>query len=324
LKTAVLFPGQGSQSVGMLAGLAATRPVIADTFAEAADVLGTDLWSLAQAGPEQRLADTRTTQPLMFVADIALYRALRQQGLPEPVAFAGHSLGEFAALVASGALPFADGLRLVDTRATLMAAAVPEGEGGMAALIGMEDEAVIALCSDASAEVSADTAGERIVEAVNFNAPGQVAISGHRDALERACELAKGRGARRALMLAVSVPNHSSLMRAAGERLAEAIDALDWRMPDAPLVQNAPAAAPADLAALLGSLRGHVFSPVRWTASVQGLRDGVAPELYLECGPGKVLTGLLKRIDTSLDCRATDTPVAFSAALAAASTTSPA
>ena len=313
MKTAVLFPGQGSQSVGMLADLAAEHACIADTFAEAAEVLGHDLWALAQSGPEERLADTRVTQPLMLVADIAVYRALRAEGLPEPVAFAGHSLGEFAALVASGALGFADGVRLVERRAALMADAVPEGEGGMAALIGMDDEAVIALCTGLT--------GERIVEAVNFNAPGQVAISGHRDALERACEAAKAQGARRALMLPVSVPNHTSLMRPAGERLAQAIDASSWQMPSAPLVQNAAAAAPANLDALLESLRSHVFSPVRWSACMHTLRDRIAPDLFIECGPGKVLTGLLKRIDKSLDGRATDTPDGFRATLAAATAT---
>ena len=313
MKTAVLFPGQGSQSVGMLADLAAEHACIRDTFDEAAEQLGTDLWALSRSGPAERLADTRITQPLMFVADIALYRALRAEGLPDPVAFAGHSLGEFAALVASGALGFADGLGLVETRAALMAAAVPEGEGGMAALIGLDDDAVIELCERLS--------GERIVEAVNFNAPGQVAISGHRDALENACEEAKRAGARRAMMLPVSVPNHTSLMRLPGSQLAIAIDALSWRMPSAPLVQNAQAAAPADVACLLDSLRAHVFSPVRWTAGVHALRDEYAPELFMECGPGKVLTGLLKRIDKSLDGRSVDTPETFRAALSAASGT---
>lgn len=291
----------------MLADLAAEHAVIRETFQEAAEVLGTDLWALAQHGPEAQLADTRVTQPLMFTADIALHRVLQAAGLRDVVGLAGHSLGEFAALVAGGALPFRAGLALVRTRAELMADAVPDGEGGMAALIGMDDEAVVALCESISAE--------RIVEAVNFNAPGQVAISGHRDALERACEQAKTSGARRALMLAVSVPNHSSLMRGAGEALAQAIDAQSWTLPTAPLVQNADAQVPDSVEAMLSSLRAHVYSPVRWTHSVQTLRDRFAPELYIECGPGKVLTGLVKRIDKQLDCRAIDTPAALDAVL---------
>lgn len=308
MKIALVFPGQGSQSVGMLDELAASRPVVAETFAEAADVLGTDLWAASRAGPAEALADTRTTQPLMLVADVAVHRALVQAGLPAPVAVAGHSLGEFAALVAVGAVGFADGLRLVQARAAFMAEAVPEGEGGMAALLGMDDAAVIELCEALT--------GERVVEAVNFNAPGQVAISGHRDAIERAVAAAGERGAKRAIVLPVSVPNHSSLMRGAGARLAERIDALAWTMPAVPVVQNASATAPANLEALLASLRTHVHDPVRWTASVEALRDAHGATLVLEVGPGKVLAGLVKRIDRGLQCVAVDSPAALDKALA--------
>ena len=314
MTVAVVFPGQGSQSVGMLAALAESQSSVGETFDEANEVLGRDLWALAQAGPAEALADTRVTQPLMFVADIAVWRALRANGLAMPAAVAGHSLGEFAALVASGALGFADALRLIDRRATLMAGAVPEGTGGMAALIGMEDEAVVALCEEASAA----TGGERVVEAANFNAPGQVAISGHVDALERALAGAKDKGARKALMLPVSVPNHSSLMREAGARFAEAIDALDWSMPQVPLVQNAPAGAPASLEELLERLRAHVFSPVRWTGSIERLRDAHGATLILECGPGKVLAGLGKRIDRALPTLPVESPDTLAAALEAA------
>ncbi len=310
MKIALVFPGQGSQSVGMLAELAERGDTVRDTFAEAADVLGTDLWAVSREGPRDALADTRVTQPLMFVADLAVHRALVAAGLPAPVAVAGHSLGEFAALVAAGAIGFADGLRLVRARAGFMAEAVPEGEGGMAAILGLDDSAVVSLCES--------LAGTRIVEAVNFNAPGQVAISGHVDAIERAVDEAKARGAKRALVLPVSVPNHSSLMRGAGAQLAERIDALDWTMPAVPVVQNASAAAPADLDALLSSLRTHVHDPVRWTASVEALRDVHGAELVLECGPGKVLAGLVKRIDRGLQCVAVDSPASIDKALEAA------
>ena len=307
MRTALVFPGQGSQSVGMLAELAEAFPVVGETFAEAADALGTDLWALSREGPAEALADTRVTQPLMFVADVATHRALVGAGLGSPVAVAGHSLGEFAALVASGAIGFPEALGLVAARARFMSEAVAEGEGGMAALIGLDDAAVVALCESVT--------GERVVEAVNFNAPGQVAISGHSDAVARAAGEAKGRGAKRAVVLPVSVPNHSSLMRGAGDRLAAEIDALDWTMPAVPVVQNAPAAAPASLGALLASLRTHVHDPVRWTASVEALRDDHGATLVLECGPGKVLAGLVKRIDRTLECVAVDSPAGLEKAL---------
>lgn len=286
---AVVFPGQGSQSTGMLASMAERFPEVGSTFDEANDVLGQDLWAMVQEGPDEKLMDTRITQPLMLVSDIAVWRCLLSAGLPQPVAIAGHSLGEFAALVASGAVSFADGLRLVKQRSLLMASAVPEGEGGMAALLGLSDEDVVSACSDAS--------NDRVCEAANFNAPGQVAISGHLDAVEKTVELARERGARKAVMLAVSVPNHSSLMREAGQKLIETMDTIDWQMPSVPLVQNAQATAPADVATMLKSLHAHVYSPVRWTQTIQHLRDKYAVSLVIESGPGKVLAGLGRRID---------------------------
>jgi len=304
---AVVFPGQGSQSVGMLKELADVYPEVRDTFTEAADILGTDYWTLAQNGPDTELADTRITQPLMFMGGIAVWRALAKAGLPTPAAIAGHSLGEFSALVAAGALDYADGLKLVHQRAQLMSAAVPAGEGGMAALIGLDDADVVAVCQEIT--------GERIVEAVNFNAPGQVAISGHIDALEKAVVLAKERGARKAIMLAVSVPNHSSLMKEAGAQLAETIDSLQWRTPSIPLIQIAQAAVPIDDAAMLDSLRAHVFSPVQWTRTVQGLRDDYKVSTIIESGPGKVLSGLGKRIERSLTNVPSDTPQGVEAAI---------
>lgn len=304
---AVVFPGQGSQTVGMLAELAGEYPVVQSTFQAASDVVDKDLWSLVQEGTAESLADTRITQPVMFASDIAVWRVLEQAGLPAPAVVAGHSLGEFAAMVAAGAMTFADGILLVKRRAELMAAAVPAGEGGMAALIGMDDEAVVSLCQELT--------GERVTEAVNFNAPGQVAISGHIDALESTVTEARDRGARKAVMLAVSVPNHSSLMRKAGEQLVAAIDAIDWKMPGIPLVQNATASAAPDLDALLSQLRKHVYSPVYWTRSIQALRDDFAVTTVIECGPGKVLTGLGRRIDRQLPTLPVNTPATLQAVL---------
>ena len=295
----------------MLADLAAEHQQVAETFAEASEVVKQDLWQLSQEGPAEALGDTRITQPLMFSAGVAVWRVLRAQGLDMPSVMAGHSLGEFSAMVAAEALSFADGLELVKQRATLMAAAVPEGEGGMAALLGMEDQAVTDLC--------ASITGDRISEAVNFNAPGQVAISGHLDALEKTVEAAKAQGCRKAMMLAVSVPNHSSLMQPAGIELAKTMDTLTFSMPVVPLVQNATAKAPDDLPTLLDHLKAHVYNPVYWTNTVQTLRDEHGVRMIIEAGPGKVLTGLSKRIDRSLPTLPVESPETLAAALEAAS-----
>lgn len=304
---AVVFPGQGSQKVGMLSELAAEHPCVAEVFAEASNLFEQDLWTLAQNGPAEALADTRVTQPLMFTSGVAVWRCLQGSGLGEPVAVAGHSLGEFVALVAAGVLSFAEGCALVKQRAMFMADAVPEGEGGMAALLGMDDEDVVALCEELN--------GERVVQAANFNSPGQVVISGHLDALQRAVEAAKTRGARKAMMVPVSVPNHSALMQDAGAKLAELMDGLTFNEPQFPVVQNAQATAPADQAALLSSLKKHVFSPVRWTQSVQALKNDYGVSALVEAGPGKVLTGLSKRIDKSLPCLPVDSSESLNAAV---------
>ncbi|MFK7996120.1 MAG: ACP S-malonyltransferase [Granulosicoccus sp.] len=308
---AVVFPGQGSQSIGMLAALAEQHDEIASTFTEASDHLSKDLWQLAQQGPAETLGDTRITQPLMFTAGIAVWRVLRAQGLAMPVAVAGHSLGEFAALVASNSLSFSDGLALVNERAALMASAVPEGEGGMAALLGMEDQAVVDLC--------ASVTGERVSEAVNFNAPGQVAISGHLDALEKTVAAAKEQGCRKAMMLAVSVPNHSSLMQSAGKELSKKIDQLSFADPLVPLIQNATAQAAEDLPTMLSHLKAHVYNPVYWTRTVETLRDIHGVSLIIEAGPGKVLSGLSRRIDRALPTLPVESPETLAAALVAAS-----
>lgn len=306
---AVVFPGQGSQSVGMLAELAEAHSSVGATFSEAADLLGQDLWALAQTGPAEALADTRITQPLMFTSGVAVWRVLREQGLPMPTVVAGHSLGEFAAMVAADTLSFADALMLVKQRSELMAVAVPEGEGGMAALIGMDDQAVVELCESVT--------GARISEAVNFNAPGQVAISGHVDALEATVAKAREQGCRKALMLAVSVPNHSSLMKPAGLELAKAMDLIEWHDPAVPIVQNATAKAATNKDDLLSHLKAHVYNPVYWTRSIETLRDSHGVTLVLEAGPGKVLTGLGKRIDRALPTMPIDSPQTLAAALEA-------
>lgn len=297
---AVVFPGQGAQSVGMLGELADAHAVVKDTFAEASDTLGKDYWALAQNGPQEEQADTRNTQPLMFIGGIAVWRVLESLGLANPSVVAGHSVGEFGAMVASGALSYSDGLKLVNARAQLMAAAVPDGVGGMAALIGLNDEEVIDVCESVS--------GERVVQAVNFNAPGQVVISGHKDAIEKAIELAKERGAKKALMLAVSVPNHSSLMRDAGEKLVDVIDSMQWQLPKIPLVQNAQAVAPAELTDLLASIRTHVYSPVQWVQTIEHMRDDYKIDTVVESGPGKVISGLVKRIDRKITALPCETP----------------
>jgi [acyl-carrier-protein] S-malonyltransferase len=293
----------------MLAELAVEHATVQACFAEASEIVGKDLWQMAQSGPAEALNDTRITQPLMFTAGVAVWRVLREAGMPMPGAVAGHSLGEFAALVAAGALSFTDGVALVKRRAELMAQAVPEGEGGMAALIGMQDQAVVDLCASVS--------GTRISEAVNFNAPGQVAISGHLDALQQTVELAREQGCRKALMLAVSVPNHSSLMREAGRALAETIDGLVFSEPAVPVVQNATAVAAENLDSLLRYLKAHVYSPVYWTRTIETLRDRHGVTTIIEAGPGKVLTGLGKRIDRAMPTLPVDSPETLATALGA-------
>jgi [acyl-carrier-protein] S-malonyltransferase len=288
MKFAAVFPGQGSQSVGMLAELAEAYPVVKETFAEASEVLGYDLWALIQEGPEDKLKLTEYTQPAMFVSGVAVLRAWLAAGGPQPDMVAGHSLGEYTAMVAAGVFPFREACELVATRGTLMAGAVPAGEGGMAAVLGMEDDALDELCKSLS--------GERVVEAVNFNAPGQVVISGHVDALEKAVVAAKEAGAKRAMLLPVSVPNHSSLMQGVVAPLAEKIDSTPANEPQVPVLQNAEGKAYATLPEMLAALRGHVAGPVYWTATVNEMKaQGI--EMVVEFGPGKVLAGLVKRVD---------------------------
>ena len=305
---AFVFPGQGSQSVGMLAELAQQQPLIQHTFSEASDALGYDLWALTQQGPEESLNQTDKTQPAILTASVALWRLWQAEAAVQPAFVAGHSLGEYSALVAAGSLTLADAVRLVERRGQLMQQAVPAGQGGMAAILGLEDADVLAACAEAEQ-------GE-VVSAVNFNAPGQVVIAGSANAVARAIEACKARGAKRAMALPVSVPSHCALMRPAAEQFAASIEALNWQMPSIALVQNVSAAVPTDLDSLKRDLLAQLYSPVRWVETVQCLAEQGVTEL-VECGPGKVLSGLNKRCVKGVNTHNLETPDAFAAARAA-------
>ncbi len=287
MKTAFLFPGQGSQSVGMMAGLA-HFPEVKQTFDEASAALGEDLWKLVTEGPAETLNQTTYTQPAMLTADIATWRVYLAQGGEKPAAMAGHSLGEIAALTAAGALDFADAVKLTRFRAEAMQNAVPEGIGAMAAVLGLDDDVVRAVCAEAAQ-------GE-VLEAVNLNSPGQVVIAGNKAAVERGMALAKEKGAKRALPLPVSVPSHSALMKPAADRFRAYLESVSLRAPEIPVLQNADVLAYGDAAQIKDALARQLHSPVRWVETVQALAaQGV--ERCVECGPGKVLAGLSKRIN---------------------------
>lgn len=295
---AYVFPGQGSQSVGMLADVAAIYPVVTETFAEASVVLGYDLWQLVQQGPVEQLNETHRTQPALLTASVALFRILQQAGVPAPDYFAGHSLGEYSALVCAGVLNFADAVALVAARGEYMQQAVPTGVGGMAAIIGLTDDQVVAAC----AEVAAD----EVVAAVNFNSPGQVVIAGHSAAVARASEACKARGAKRALPLPVSVPSHCALMQPAAEQLAARLAQLTLQAPTIPVINNVDVAAEQQPDAIRDALVRQLYSPVRWTETVTWLAAQGVTEV-IEIGPGKVLTGLNKRIVDGLQADACNT-----------------
>jgi [acyl-carrier-protein] S-malonyltransferase len=286
MKFAFVFPGQGSQSVGMLAAYGDAKP-IRDTLAEASDALGQDLVAMIAEGPLDLLNQTVNTQPAMLAAGVAVYRLWQSQGGPAPSMMAGHSLGEYSALVCAGALDFSDAVKLVRLRAEAMQSAVPEGVGAMAAVLGLDDDAVRAVCAEAAE-------GE-VLEAVNFNSPGQVVIAGNKAAVERGCALAKAKGAKRALPLPVSVPSHCALMQPAADKLRAALATIEVRTPVITVLHNADVASHADPAAIRDALARQLFSPVRWVETVQRFAaEGI--ELVAECGPGKVLAGLNKRI----------------------------
>ena len=309
-RIAAVFPGQGSQSAGMLAALGAQWPLVGQTFAEASDVLGYDLWQVAQENPDDRLNQTRYTQPAMLAAGVATARVWHAAGGAAPAATAGHSLGEFSALVLAEALDFRDAVRLVAERARLMQESVPAGQGGMAAILGLDDERV--------AEVCEGVPDDGVVEPVNFNAPGQVVIAGDAAAVTAAVEAAREAGAKRAVTLPVSVPSHSSLMRPAADALASALSETALRTPAIPVIHNVDAAPHPEPDAMREALRRQLYNPVRWTDSIATLRgDGI--DLLLELGPGRVLTGLARRIDRSLNALAVEDPDSLGKALAAAS-----
>ena len=303
---AFVFPGQGSQSLGMLGELAAQHDVIQATFADASNGAGVDLWTLAQQGPEAELNRTEFTQPALLAASVALWRLWLSQRGDRPAWLSGHSLGEYSALVAAGALSLEEGARLVRLRGQLMQDAAPPGRGAMAAVLGADDALVSEVCEQA--------AGDQVVVPANFNSPGQIVIGGDADAVDRALALLAERGVRKAVKLAVSVPSHTPLMRDAADRLADAMSGLAWSMPAIPVVQNVDGRVHQSVDAIRQALVQQLYLPVQWTSCVQALvAHGVTQ--VVECGPGKVLSGLVKRIDKSVEARPMGTPAEFAAAL---------
>jgi [acyl-carrier-protein] S-malonyltransferase len=303
---ALVFPGQGSQSVGMLAELSELHPSVKATFEEASDGAGVDLWALSQGGPEEMLNRTEYTQPALLAAGVAVWRLWQAQGGAQPAVLAGHSLGEYTALVAAGALSLRDGAHLVRIRGQLMQDAAPAGTGAMAAVLGAEDALVEAVCADAS--------GAQVVVPANYNSPGQIVLGGDAAAVDRALALLQEQGVRKTVKLAVSVPSHTPLMREAANRLAETMAGLQWTLPALPVVQNVDARAHDDLDGIRDALVRQLYLPVQWTGCVQALAARGVTRIA-ECGPGKVLAGLVKRIDKSLDARALGTPADFAGAI---------
>jgi len=298
-KQAWVFPGQGSQTLGMLSELAAEYTVIQDTFAQASEVLGYDLWDVIQ-NDEVKLNQTHITQPAILTASYAIYKLLLEKAHSQPAYMAGHSLGEYSALVCAGVIDFADAVKLVEARGQFMQQAVPAGVGAMYAIIGLDDEKVVSSCEQAQTDT-----GE-VVAAVNFNSPGQVVIAGNKGAAEVAANLCKEQGAKRALPLAVSVPSHCALMKPAADQLASLLDDIQFHVPSVPVINNVDVAYPTDPKTIKQALVEQLYSPVRWTETVTKLAD-LEVDALLEVGPGKVLTGLTKRIDKRLSCTAINT-----------------
>jgi [acyl-carrier-protein] S-malonyltransferase len=294
----MLFPGQGSQKLGMLSELAGQYSVIEKVFSQASEAIGLDLWDIAQSNPNDKMNRTEITQPLVLTASYALYQVALEERFPVPELLAGHSLGEYTALVVSNVLAFQDAVSLVHYRGQLMQQAVPIGEGAMAAIMGLEDEQVNDICDQVARNVGTP------VEAVNFNAPGQIVIAGNKIAVEKAMSDLKVLGAK-VISLAVSVPAHSSLMKPAAERLEQRIDDLEFHQPVIPIVQNVSAKPVEDLSVLKQNLIYQLYSPVLWSQSIKKLAE-LKVQNVLECGPGKVLSGLNKRIDKSMSCFAMD------------------
>ena len=305
---AFVFPGQGSQSLGMLADLAVAQPLVRETFDEASEGAGVDLWAVSQQGPEETLNQTEFTQPALLAAGVAVWRTWLSQGGACPAVLAGHSLGEYAALVAAGSITLADGARLVRERGRLMQLAVPAGTGAMAAVLGAEDALVEEVCTFVS--------GDGVVVPANYNSPGQIVIGGDAAAVDRALAELAARGVRKAVKLAVSVPSHTPLMREAADRLGEVMAAMHWQDASIPVVQNVDARIHSSAADVRAALVRQLYLPVLWTQCVQTLVARGA-NVIGECGPGKVLSGLSKRIDKSIESRALGTAAEFEAALEA-------
>lgn len=307
MSLAFVFPGQGSQSVGMLKELSENFSEVEATFKQASDVLGYDLWSIIQDGPVEKLNSTDITQPAMLASGVATWRIWQAKGGAVPVVMAGHSLGEYTALVCSGSLDFADAIKLVAQRGKFMMEAVPAGTGAMAAILGMEDDAVRLVCSDAAQ-------GE-VLEAVNYNSPGQVVVAGHKAAVERVTVLAKERGAKRALELPVSVPSHCALMQPAAEKLSAILAGINFNVPSIPVINNVNVASVTSAEEIRDALARQLYSPVRWVETIEKMaNDGV--DNVIECGPGKVLVGLNKRINKSMASTALVDLASLEAALA--------
>ena len=304
-KFAMVFPGQGSQAVGMLAELAAQFPVVEETFKQASEALGYDLWQLVQQGPAEELNKTWQTQPALLAASVAIYRVW-QQRYPhlQPTVMAGHSLGEYSALVCAGVIDFQDAVKLVELRGKVMQQAVPEGTGAMYAIIGLDNDAIIKACKDAEQ-------GE-VVSAVNFNSPGQVVIAGSKAAVERAAAACKEAGAKRALPLVVSVPSHCALMKPAADQLSVSLESIAIKTPNIAVINNVDVKTESEANAIRSALVRQLYSPVRWTESVEKMAAG-GVEVLLEIGPNKVLTGLTKRIVDSLQAAAVNDPASLAA-----------
>ena len=300
---AVVFPGQGSQSVGMLKEYAETWDQVEETYKQASEVLGYDLWDIVCNGPEEKLNQTEITQPAMLAADVSVMRIMRELCMTTPYALAGHSLGEYAALVGANVLDYQDAIKLVAERGRLMQNAVPEGEGAMAAIIGLSDDQVLLACAAASAETG------KPVEAVNFNSPGQIVIAGATEAVDDAIRLLTEEGAKRALKLPVSVPSHSSLMKPAADEMAKLLETVTFNKPDVQVIHNYDAKSHDDPDAIREALTKQIYKPVRWTETIKIIREDA--DAIIECGPGRVLAGLTKRIDKEVKSFALDSPASM-------------
>lgn len=303
---AMVFPGQGSQAIGMLAELAEHYPIVTETFAQASDVLGYSLWDLVQNGPEEELNKTWKTQPALLAASVAIWRVWQEKQGKMPQMMAGHSLGEYSALVCAGVIDFAAAIKLVELRGQLMQEAVPAGTGAMYAIIGLDNDAIAKACEEA--------VQGQVVSPVNFNSPGQVVIAGNKEAVERAGALCKEAGAKRALPLAVSVPSHCALMKPAADKLAVALQEIEFKQPEIQVVNNVDVKAQTDANAIRDALVRQLYNPVRWTETVEFIADKGITQL-LEIGPGKVLTGLTKRISKEMNAAAVNDIASLDAAL---------